>query len=83
MIVIHLETKFASSTSRNALTELVQTSESHSLITKIYPTSTVEQNFQKLDQDITEVVFYEPIHFLEFKLPDHYSQHHWIGLLQL
>ena len=83
MIVIHLETKFASFTSRNALTELVQTSESHILITKIYPTSTVEQNFQKLDQDITEAVFYEPIHFLEFELPDRYSQHHWIGLLQL
>ena len=50
--VIHVDTKIASSTSRNVLTELAQTPESHSLITKIYPTSTVKQNYQKLDQDI-------------------------------
>ena len=51
-IVIHLDTKLASSTSRNVLTELVRTPESHSLITEIYPTSTVKQNYQKLDQDM-------------------------------
>ena len=50
--VIHVDTKIASSTSRNVLTELARTPESHSLITKIYPTSTVKQNYQKLDQDI-------------------------------
>ena len=37
---------------KTLLTELVRTPESHSLITKIYPTSTVKQNYQKLDQDM-------------------------------
>ena len=78
-----LETKLASSTSRNALAELVRTPESHSLITKIYPASTVKQNYQKLNQDITKVAFYEPIHLLEFEPTDRYSRCHWIDSLQL
>ena len=69
-IVIHLETKLDSFSSRNAL---VRTPETHSLITKIAPASTVQQNYQKLDQDITEVAFCEPIHLLEFEFADRYS----------
>ena len=72
-IVIHLETKL----------ELVRTPESHSLITKICPTSTVKPNYQKLDQDITEVAFYVPIYLLEFEPTDHYSWCHWTDSLQL
>ena len=65
------------------LTEFAQTPESHSLITKICPASTVKQNYQKLDQDITGVAFYVPIYLLEFEPMDHYSWCHWIDLLQL
>ena len=46
-IVIHLETKLASSTGRNALTELVLTPESHSLIIKISPASIVKYKIIK------------------------------------
>ena len=45
------------------------------------PASTVKQNYQKLDQDITEVAFYEPIHLLKFKPTDCYFQCHWIEIL--
>ena len=82
-IVIHLETKLDSFTSRNALAKLVRTPETHSLITKIAPASTVQQNYQKLDQDITKVAFYEPIHLLEFEFADRYSWRHSIDSLQL
>ena len=82
-IVIHLDTKLASSTNRNALTELVQTPKSHSLITKISPASTVKQNYGKVGQNITEVAFYEPIQLLEFQPMDRYSRRQWIDSLQL
>ena len=82
-IVIHLDTKLASSTNRNALTELVRTPKSHSLITKISPASTVKQNYGKVGQNITEVAFYEPIQLLEFQPMDRYSRRQWIDSLQL
>ena len=57
--------------------------ERQSLITKTYPTSTIKQNYQKLDQDISEVAFYEPTHLLEFEPMVYYSWPHWIDSLQL